>query len=104
MEGMRGLLRGTLGRSLKAMRRRTGWRRRGRWRADRRWQAHGEVTGYEDGVVQVVVSDKEWLQQLRSMSSILERELGKIAGVKVSGIHFVVRGTGYQVQGARRFL
>ena len=50
--------------------------------------------GYADGVVQIVVSDKAWMQQMQSMSGILERELGKIAGVAVSKIHFEVRGTG----------
>src|SRR5580698_960199 len=97
MEGMRGLLRGALGRSLKAMgpedRLAAAWP----VACGSAMAAHGEVMGYEDGVVRVVVSDKEWMQQMRSMSSILERELGKIAGVKVSGIHFEVRvlGTRY---------
>lgn len=91
MEGMRGLLRGTLGRSLRAM--------RAEDRLSAAWPVacgaamavHGEVVGYEDGLVRVLVSDKEWLQQMKSMSGMLERELGKIAGVAVSGIEFRVR-------------
>lgn len=90
------MLRGTLGRSLKAMRPED--RLAAAWpvACGSAMAARGEVTSYEDGVVTVVVSDKEWMQQMRSMSSILERELAKIAGVKVTGIHFEVR-----VQGAR---
>jgi hypothetical protein len=53
---------------------------------------HGEVVGFEGGVVQVLVSDKAWMQQMESMRGVLERELAKIAGVVVSGIHFEVKG------------
>jgi hypothetical protein len=91
MEGMRVLLRGTLGRSLKAMRPED--RLAAAWpvACGSAMAAHGEVMSYEDGVVRITVSDKEWMQQMRSMSSILERELGKIAGVKVREIHFEVK-------------
>ena len=36
-------------------------------------------------------SDKAWMQQMESMSGVLERELAKIAGVEVSEIHFEVK-------------
>ena len=88
MEGMRGLLRGSLGRSLKGMR--VEDRLAAAWpvACGSAMAAHGEVVGYVDGVVSVVVSDKAWMQQMQSMSGVLERELAKIAGVAVSGIHF----------------
>jgi hypothetical protein len=43
-------------------------------------------------VVRVAVADRAWSQQMESMRGLLERELGKIAGVAVSGIHFEVKG------------
>ncbi len=46
--------------------------------------------------MRVVVSDKAWLQQMQSMSGVLQRELGKIAGVAVTGIHFEVQIRGRQ--------
>jgi hypothetical protein len=55
---------------------------------------HGEVVGYADGLVRVAVTDKEWMQQMQSMSGVLQRELARIAGVAVSGIHFEVQGQG----------
>jgi predicted nucleic acid-binding Zn ribbon protein len=91
MEGMRGLLRGTLGRSLKAMREED--RLAAAWpvACGAAMAGHGEVVGYADGVVQIVASDKAWMKQMQSMSGVLERELGKIAGVTVSKIHFEVK-------------
>jgi hypothetical protein len=53
---------------------------------------HGEIVGFQDGIVQVLVSDKTWLHQMESMREVMVRELGKIAGVAVSGIHFQVKG------------
>ena len=54
---------------------------------------HGEVAGYANGLVYVRVTDAAWLQQMRSMSAVLQRELGKIAGLAVTGIHFEVQGS-----------
>jgi hypothetical protein len=103
MEGMRGVLRGTLGRSLKAMREED--RLAAAWpvACGSAMAGHGDVVGYEAGLVRVVVTDKEWMQQMQSMSAVLQRELARIAGVAVSGIHFEVQGqgNGYQVQGRR---
>ncbi len=94
LEGMRALLRGALGKSLQAMS--AGDRLAAAWPvacgsalADR-----GVVAEYTDGVVRVIVSDAAWLQQMRSMSGLLQRELGKIAGVTVTGIHFEVGRSG----------
>ena len=104
MEGMRALLRGLLGRSLKAMRAED--RLAAAWpvACGSAMAAHGEVTGYADGVVSVVVWDRAWMQQMQSMSGVLERELAKISGVAVSGIHFELKvpGTRYQVPGKTR--
>jgi hypothetical protein len=52
---------------------------------------HGEVVGYAEGAVEVAVEGGAWLEQFRSMKTELARELAKIAGVPVTGIHFVVK-------------
>jgi len=92
MEGMRELLRGSLGRSLEAMqaedRLAAAWPVAcGKAMAD-----HGTVAGYAEGVVQVYVTDATWLIQMMSMRAQLTAELGRIAGVSVREIHFEVKG------------
>ena len=78
MEGMRGLLRGTLGRSLQALRAED--RLAAAWpvACGSAMAAHGEVMGYEDGVVRVVVSDKEWMQQMRRLAEVYAGEQREI--------------------------
>jgi hypothetical protein len=51
----------------------------------------GEIVGFENGIVEVQVQDAVWLDQMRSMGAVLQRELAKIAGVKIAGIHFQVK-------------
>ena len=91
MEGMRGLLRGTLGRSLKAMpevdRLAAAWT----VTCGAAMASRGEIVALENGVVHVQVTDRAWLYQMESMREMMVRELGKIAGVAVSGIHFQVK-------------
>lgn len=91
MEGMRTLLRGVLGKSLSAMHEED--RLAAAWpvACGVAMAGRGEVVGYDAGVVQVAVADAAWMLQMRSMSGVLERELAKIAGVAVTGIHFEVR-------------
>jgi predicted nucleic acid-binding Zn ribbon protein len=48
----------------------------------------GTVVGYADGVVRVLVEDGAWLRQLTSMRGQLAGEMARIAGVRVSEIHF----------------
>ena len=91
MEGMRDLLKGSLGRSLKAMppedRLAAAWPVAcGRAMADR-----GAVVGYVDGEVWVEVQDGAWLRQMMSMQGQLASQMARIAGVKVSKIHFKVK-------------
>lgn len=91
MEGMRDLLKGSLGRSLKAMppedRLAAAWPVAcGRAMADR-----GTVVGYVDGEVWVEVQDGAWLRQMLSMQGQLAGQMARIAGVKVSKIHFKVK-------------
>lgn len=51
----------------------------------------GTVIGYDEGVVSVEVTEGAWLQEMRNMSSHLEVELGRIAGIKVTKLHFIVK-------------
>lgn len=91
MENMRDLLKGSLGRSLKAMppedKLAAAWPVAcGRAMADR-----GNVIGYVDGEVWVEVQDGAWLRQMLSMQGQLAGQMARIAGVKVSKIHFKVK-------------
>jgi hypothetical protein len=51
----------------------------------------GTIVGYADEVVQVEVRDNTWLEQMRSMGDQLQAELARITGLKIIGIHFVVK-------------
>jgi predicted nucleic acid-binding Zn ribbon protein len=88
LEGMRDLLKGSLGRSLSALheedRLATAWP----VACGKVLARQGRVVGYVDGVVRVQVEDGAWLQQLMSMRGQLAAELTRIAEVRVSEIHF----------------
>jgi predicted nucleic acid-binding Zn ribbon protein len=88
LEGMRDVLKGSLGRSLGALREED--RLAAAWpvACGKALAGHGTVVGYVDGVVRVQVEDGAWLQQLRSMRGQLAGEMARIAGVRVSEIHF----------------
>jgi Dna[CI] antecedent, DciA len=51
----------------------------------------GRVVGYDAGVVRIEVADQVWLRQMISLRGVLEREMARIAGLKVSGIRFELR-------------
>ena len=88
MEGMRDLLKGSLGRSLGALHDED--RLAAAWpvACGKAMAGRGTVVGYADGVVRVQVEDVAWLRQLMSMRSQLAGEMERIAGVKVTEIHF----------------
>jgi hypothetical protein len=88
MEAMRDVLRGNLARSLRDIgvvdRLAAAWTVAcGCAMAD-----HGQVIGYEAGVVRVEVADPVWQRQMISLRSTLERELARIAGLPVKAIEF----------------
>ncbi len=102
MDNMREMLRKSLGRSLEALppldRLVAAWPVAcGTALAEK-----GEILDYADGVLRVAVNDSVWLEQMRSMRQVLERELARIAGVKLTGIHFEVRRPGANRPGAER--
>lgn len=101
VEGMRALLRGSLGRSLKTLgvedKLAAAWTVAcGRALAER-----GTVLGFEGGVLRVEVEDAVWLWQMRGMRSQLASEVSRIAGIKVSAIDFEMRG-GQRAEAAAR--
>lgn len=91
MERMRDVLKQNLGRSLQNMS--SLDRLEAAWpvACGKQLAARGRIVSYEDGVIQVEVSDPAWLSQMNSMRSVLEHELARIAGVRVSAIHFEKR-------------
>lgn len=91
MEGMRALLRGSLGRSLEGMREED--RLAAAWpvACGKAMAGHGTVLSYVEGVVRVEVADGPWLQQMMSMRRQLTGELARIARVPVREIHFEVK-------------
>lgn len=92
MQGMRDMLRGTLARSLGPLpaldRLAAAWP----VACGSALATHGEVAGYENGVVRIVVSSAEWMHPLSHMKPVLKSELARIAGVPVTAIHFEKAG------------
>jgi predicted nucleic acid-binding Zn ribbon protein len=85
---MRDLLKGFLGQTLEGLREED--RLAAAWpvACGKALAERGVIVGYTDGVVRVQVEDGAWLQQLMSMRRQLAREMSRIAGVRVSEIHF----------------
>jgi hypothetical protein len=88
LDGMRDLLKGSLGRSLAALSDED--RLAAAWPVvcGKAMAGRGTVVGYSGGVVRVEVEDGVWLRQLMSMRGQLSGEMARIAGVRVSEIHF----------------
>jgi trehalose-6-phosphatase len=91
MEDMRTLLRGTLGRSLQAMRPEDKLAAAWPVACGKAMAERGAVVGYVDGEVWIEVEEGAWLRQMMSMQGQLAGQMGRIAGVKVSRIHFKVK-------------
>jgi hypothetical protein len=91
MEGIRDLLKRSLGQSLNSLcdedRLAAAWL----VACGKTMAVRGTVVGYDDGVLRVLVEDKAWLQQLMSMRGQLAGEMARIAGVTVSTIHFEMK-------------
>jgi hypothetical protein len=94
MQGMRELLRGNLGRSLRPLpaldRLAAAWP----VACGSALASRGKVVGYDKGIVRVVVSSAAWMQPLAQMRLVLTSDLARIAGVPVSAIHFEMQGLG----------
>ena len=88
MEGIRDLLKRSLGQSLNSLRDED--RLAAAWLVvcGKTIAERGAVVGYVDGVVRVQVEDGAWLRQLVSMRVQLAGEMARIAEVGVREIHF----------------
>jgi predicted nucleic acid-binding Zn ribbon protein len=51
----------------------------------------GAVVGFSEGVINIEVADAMWLRQMKSMETELQKEISRIAGVPITGIHFEVK-------------
>jgi hypothetical protein len=88
---MRELLRGSLGRSLRDLRDEDRLAAAWTVACGRAMAERGVVVGYDDGVVRIEVADAVWMRQMLSLRCALEREMAKIAGLPVAGIHFELK-------------
>jgi predicted nucleic acid-binding Zn ribbon protein len=91
LEGMRDLMKRSLGRSLQAFRDEDRLAAAWTVACGKTLAERGVVVGYENGVVRVEVEDGAWLRQLISMRRQLAGEMGRIAELKVSEIHFEMK-------------
>jgi predicted nucleic acid-binding Zn ribbon protein len=91
MEGIRDLLKRSLGQNLNSLRDED--RLAAAWpvACGKTIAERGTVVGYDEGVLLVQVEDSAWLQQLTSMRGQLAGEMTRIAGVRVSEIHFEMK-------------
>lgn len=91
MEAIRDVLRTNLGRSLRSFgdedRLAAAWT----VACGKAMAGHGNVIGYDAGVVRVEVEDTVWLRQMAALRSVLEREIARIAGLRVAGIEFELK-------------
>lgn len=88
MQGMRELLRSSLGKSLRGLAPLDKLAAAWPVACGRSMAEHGVVTEYADGVVLIVVSDDPWLQQMLHMRGQLTADLRRIAAVELREIHF----------------
>ena len=91
MEGMRDLLRGSVGKTLRGLRAEDRIAAAWKVASGRALSERSVVVGFSDGIVQVEVSDSAWLEQLMTIASQLRTEIARIAEVEVAAIHFELK-------------
>jgi len=91
LEGMRDLVRGSMGHSLRALADEDKLAAAWPVACGKAMAERGAVVGYVDGVVLLQVADEVWMRQMMSMRTQLAGEMARIAGVKVSEIHFEMK-------------
>jgi hypothetical protein len=99
MEAMRDVLRASLGRSLRNIRDEDRLAAAWTVACGKAMAGHGTVIGYAAGVVQIEVEDAVWLRQMAALRSVLEREIAKIAGLRVTSIEFELKTAGRKGRG-----
>ncbi len=88
---MRELLRRNLGRSLRSLRDEDRLAAAWTVACGPAMAERGVVVGYEGGVVRIELTDAPWIKQMISLRGELAREMARIAGLPVSGIHFELK-------------
>jgi hypothetical protein len=91
MEGIRDLLKRSLGQSLNSFSDEDKLVAAWPVACGKTMAARGTVVGYDNGALRVRVENRAWLQQLTSMRGQLAEEMARIAGVTVSEIHFEMK-------------
>jgi len=91
MEGIRDLLKRSLGQSLNSLSDEDKLAAAWPVACGKTMAARGTVVGYDNGALRVRVENRAWLQQLTSMRGQLAGEMARIAGVTVSEIHFEMK-------------
>ena len=91
LEKIRDVLKGSLGRSLQALQDEDKLAMAWPLVCGRAMAEHGTVVGFADGVLRVQVADGPWRRQLISMQGQLAAEMGRVAGVKVTEIHWEIK-------------
>ena len=91
LEKIRDVLKGSLGRSLQALQEEDKLAMAWPLVCGRAMAEHGTVVGFADGVLRVQVADGPWRRQLISMQGQLAAEMGRVAGVKVTEIHWEIK-------------
>jgi hypothetical protein len=91
LEGIRDLLKKSLGQSLNSLRDEDKLAAAWTVACGRTMAERGMIVGYDDGVLRVQVENRAWFQQLMSMRGQLAGEMTRIAGIRVSDIHFEMK-------------
>ena len=91
LEKIRDVLKGSLGRSLQALQDEDKLAMAWPLVCGRAMAEHGTVVGFADGVLRVQVTDGPWRRQLISMQGQLAAEMSRVAGVKVTEIHWEIK-------------
>ncbi len=88
LEKMRDLLKHSLGQSLQSLRPED--RLAVAWPVvcGKAMAEHGVLTGFAEGVLEVEADGEAWRRQFLAIEGQIAAELSRIAGVKVTGIHW----------------
>jgi len=103
MQNMRDLLRDSLGRSLKDLSELD--RLTAAWpvACGSALASRAEIAELDaDRVVHLLVSSPEWMQPFLQMRTALQNDLARIAAVRLTGIHFEVKGKRHEPDNRRR--
>ena len=88
---MREVMRGSLARTLAGAREEDRLAAAWTVACGRAMAERGVISGYEDGIVRIEVTDNVWLRQMEALRGTLVREMARISGVKVEAIEFKLK-------------